>query len=361
MVAGEARLPDRSWLPVRLWIDTGSPSLAVSPGLAARLASSGDAAAAFGLRLAGMELDLSSSGPPRSDLPAWIFAATGADATLPATVLSQYRVTFDLPGRNLLLASPKGRHGSGPGDRAAGKIEASVNRSTGIVAVTAYLGDRPVRLALDLGASFSFLDADLIGDILARHPDWPRFEGSAGTANMWGWFFPDEEDWEVLRSDQLRLGDQQIEDFAFVALPRASVGGLGPWYSRKTAIPVTGFLGSNAFRDFVLEIDYAGGSVSLTRGASSGHHDLDALPIGVRPEEDGGYSVAAVAHRAGQPLLQGLEPGDRLLSVDGHSVRGLTMGGLDALMAGAPGDRHRLRLEREGRDFELDASVLRLP
>jgi len=328
LVDGDISLHGASWRPLRLWIG-------------------------------GRELDLSRVSRVDRGAPSWIFAATGADANLPATVLMNYRVTFDFPGRTLALAAPGEPAGPGP------SLACNAGKSSGIVTVDASLGGSDLSLAIDLGASYSFLDADALRLILDRHPEWPRMTGSAGAANMWGWFFPSEEAWMVVRSDALSVGkgavSARIAEPAFVALPRKSVGSLAAWYSAKTPVPVAGFLGPNIFRGFRLVIDWPSRKLQLERVTEDVRHDLDSVGIAIRPEPDGGWAVVTIARRKGKPLAAGLSPGDRLVSIDGHPLSGLTMGAVSGFLGGRPGDRRIIVVERAGMRLSVMAQVERMP
>jgi hypothetical protein len=363
LVDGEIRLPDGSWRSLRLWIDSGTGDFIVSDDLASALGSSLSRRGGgpfLALRVGGVDLDLSGVRSASANSPSWLFRATGADANLPATILMKYRATFDFPDRTLSLEP-----GGNPVPQHA-PLPFRVNPHSGIGAVGVRLGGTDLELAIDLGASYSFIDADAVRVVMEGHPEWPRMTGSAGDANMWGWFFPREEAWCVVRPDEFQIedggsGGTIVEGAAFVALPRESMGGLGSWYSQKTALPVAGFLGPNAFSAFRLVIDWPEERIFLERTGEFAKHDLDTVGIALRPELDGGYSVVAVARRGGQPLVEGLVAGDRLVAVDGSPLAGLTMGGAAALFAGKPGTRHSILAERGGERFVVIAEARRLP
>jgi len=131
-----------------------------------------------------------------------------------------------------------------------------------------------------------------------------------------------------------------------------------------------GFLGPNAFRNFRVEIDYAGGAVWFERGAESGEsgasgggpggHDLDLVGLALRLEADGRYAVVGVPSRDGRPVVAGVQPGDILLRVDGFEAAGATMGAVVDALRGRPGEVRVLTLEREGKRFRVEARVERL-
>jgi C-terminal processing protease CtpA/Prc len=127
----------------------------------------------------------------------------------------------------------------------------------------------------------------------------------------------------------------------------------------KSARPVAGFLGPNAFIDFRVEIDYANEAVYFERGTPPGGFDMDLVGLALRPLEDGGYEVLGVAVKDGKPLVEGVEPGDLLFSVGDLSVNGATMGAVVDALRGVPGEIRTLALEREGVRFTIEAKVER--
>ena len=80
---------------------------------------------------------------------------------------------------------------------------------------------------------------------------------------MWGWWPIGEQSFRVVRVADIVWGRVRLNSVGIVGVPAFSAGGptLGGWYSRKTARPVDGFLGSNAFKAYRVEIDYVNGIV----------------------------------------------------------------------------------------------------
>lgn len=400
LVTAEIQRPDGSWRPARLWVDTGNPTFCLAPALARDLGvdlagarPNPDVPPPAGVRLGGLPLDCGSAPAKVMLEPSWLFGATHADANLPSTVLRRYRVVFDYPRRQLSLIALDALPGSGSvstpgapgapaprGERAA----ASVHPETGIVQIDAVVDGDSLSFALDMGASYSFVSADVVERLAARHPDWPRLTGTAGCANMWGWWPPGEASMPLVRVPEIRWGPARLAGVGLVGVAEVAPGGppLGAWYSRKTARPVVGFLGPNAFRDFRVEIDYAGGAVWFERGTESdeggggpggsggpavagagaepGGHDLDLVGLALRLEADGRYTVVGVPSRDGRSVVAGVEPGDVLLSVDGFEAAGATMGAVVDALRGQPGEVRVLTLERAGARFRVEARVERL-
>jgi hypothetical protein len=261
------------------------------------------------------------------------------------------------------------------------RAPAAVNAQTGIVQIDAEIDGDSLSFALDNGASYSFVDSEVLERLHERHPDWPRMTGAIGCANMWGWWPPAEQTLSVMRLPEILWGPVHLADVGIVGVAKLSADGptLGAWYSQKTARPVNGFLGPNAFKAFRVEVDYAGGAVyfekepeldkgaavlnkaasSTDRGTAPDSHDMDVVGLALRPEPDGSYSVIAVATKDGKPSVEGVEPGDKLLEINGLKATGATMGTVIDALRGTPADTRTLLLERNGKQFKVMAKVER--
>jgi hypothetical protein len=367
LVQAEVQRRDGSWRTALLWIDAGNPNMMLSEAFARDLGIdvSGPPPVAgattltvpppAGLRIGGMPLRLDSVMTRVHLEPQWIFRTMHVDANLSSTVLQRYQVVFDYPRRRLTLAQP----GTLPhrGERAA----ASVNPVTGIVQIDAVIAGDTLGLALDNGASYSFISSGVLERLSRAHPEWPRMTGAVGAANIWG-RWPEEATWPIVRVSEMRWGPVRLADVAVGGLPDFFAEGvsLGDWYSRKAARRVEGFLGPNAFKAFRVEIDYANGAVYFERGAATDAHDLDIVGLTLQPQPDGSYQVIGVAPKNGRPSVEGVEPGDVLLEVGTLRVTGATMGTVVDALRGAPGDVRTLVLERNGARITVAARVQRL-
>lgn len=370
LVDAEIQGADGGWHKARLWVDTGNPDLFLSETLARDLgidlASAGKTAdgarppvavpAPTGVRIGGMPLDFSGVRSQVMFAPQWLFSTMHNDANLPSTVLRRYHVVFDYPKRQLTLAEPGSLAPRGV------PAPAAVHPTTGIVQIDALIDGDSLSFALDNGASYSFVSAEVTERLAARHPDWPRLTGTVGCADMWGWWPPNGETLPVMRVPEILWGTARLEGVGIVGVPAVAPNGpsLGAWYSQKTARPVDGLLGPNAFKAFRVEIDYANSAVYFERGADFDVHDMDIVGITLRPEPDGSYCVIGVAMKDGVAVAEGIEPGDTLLQVDGLVATGATMGSVVDGLRGQPGDARTLLLERKGVQLTVVARVKRL-
>jgi hypothetical protein len=369
LVEAELRRSDGTWIEALLWVDTGNPEFFLSERIALELGidlsrargddgrpiPSLDVPAPAGIRIGGMELRTQDVPSKVMFEPIWLFDTMHNDANLPSTILRHYQVVFDYPNRELTIAEPGSLvHRGSP-------VTASVHPTTGIVQVDAVVGGDSMSLALDNGASYSFLTDDIVEGLVHRNPDWPVTRGAYGCANIWGWW-PQEESWTVLRVPEVRLGSTQIAGVGIVGLPEFYGGGpeLGEWYSAKTVHRVEGFLGPNAFKAFRIEIDYAGGAVYFERDGEFDTDDMDIVGLTLRPLADGSYEVLGVAALDGGPLVEGVLPGDKLLQVGDLVLTSATMGAVVDALRGKPGELRVLVLEREGQRITVEAKVARI-
>jgi hypothetical protein len=368
LVDAEIQRADGSWRTARLWVDTGNPELFLSDDLASDLGidlpaepdatdvESGqlEVAPPDGVRIGGMPLRCEDVTTKVLLEPRWLFATMKVDGNLPAAVLQRYHVVFDYPRLELTMAEP------GSVDPRGERCSAAVHPTTGIVQIDAVVDGEITSFALDNGASYSFATDEWLERLVQRHPNWPRTSGAVGCANIWGWW-PDETAWLVLRLPEILWGSVRLADVGIVGLPKflPNDAGVGEWYSQKSARPVVGFLGSNAFKAYRVEIDYANSAVYFEGGAESDAHDMDLVGLTLRPAADGSYQVIGVATIDGRPAVTGVEQGDTLLEVDGLEVTGATMGTVVDALRGEPGELRALVLERDGERIAAEARVER--
>ncbi len=357
LVEAEMQRKDGSWRKVRLWVDTGNPDFLMSPELATDLGLDwkGTPRPAVrppgGVRIGGQALDFEGVHADVLDGVPWLFSTMHNDANLPSTVMSRYQVVFDYPRRELTIAAPGALAHRGV------RVAAAVHPTTGIVQVDATIAGRTLGFALDNGASYSFASDGFVADLLKRHGRWPHTVGAVGCANIWGWW-PREPEWTVVRVPEIRVGRVKLADVGLVGLPSFFPDGatVGAWYSKKTARPVEGFLGPNAFNSLRVEIDFANAAVYLEQGAKPNAHDMDIVGLTVRPQPDGNYSVIGVA---GEGESGCVEPGDTLVKVGDLDVKGATMGTVVDALRGTPGETRAIVVDRQGKRVDTRCAVRR--
>jgi hypothetical protein len=213
---------------------------------------------------------------------------------------------------------------------------------------------------------------------------------------------PPERKVKSMPRTEQEFGTLRIRNVGLLGLDQK----LFDWYSRKSAGPVAGFIGANVLMAFRLEIDFPNhmtywelgprekepqgedprklisqvgtpqkkasreklspeevspGEVSPGEIMPLPLGDFDIVGLTLRPENDGGYTVAGVLSLNDRPSVKGVQPGDRLLHVDTLNTAGATMGTVIGALRGNPGATHTLVLERAGQRLTVTAMVLHLP
>ncbi len=358
LVDAEFQRKDGSWFKARLWVDTGNPDFLVSESFAQNLGLASDPGQAgrpmttgMKVRIGGMPVNFDSVNISVGKGLKWLFNTMHNDGNLPSTVLKRYHVVFDYPDKMFTIAEPGVLRPRGI------RSTALVNPVNGIIQMDAVIDGKPYSLALDNGASFSYMSDTIINTIIRHHPDWPESKGATGCANIWG-HWPGEADWSMVRIPEFQWGALTIADVGIAGLPAFFRGNkdLGAWYSQKTARPVNGFLGPNAFRNYRVEIDYRENAVYFEIGIISNkalRYDMDIAGLTIAPLDDGKYQIIGVVKRNGKSVIEGIEPGDVLLRAGDLPVTGATMGAVTDALRGNPGDIRKLVIERQGKVFTI--------
>jgi C-terminal processing protease CtpA/Prc len=79
----------------------------------------------------------------------------------------------------------------------------------------------------------------------------------------------------------------------------------------------------------------------------------------LRPELDGRYTVIGVPEYEGKPAVPEVKAGDVLVMIDRVPAKDSTMGQVWSLLGGDPGETRVLTLERNGKQFTVNATVRR--
>lgn len=112
------------------------------------------------------------------DVLAHLFSPLPVEAILPASVLARYELVLNMAAGRMILAPPGSIAPQGVA------VPIRVDADTGVAAVDAEIAGERHLLALDAGASFTWLRGSLVRRWLAAHPDWLRAEGAVGLSNM---------------------------------------------------------------------------------------------------------------------------------------------------------------------------------
>jgi hypothetical protein len=364
-------LPDGTTKRIRGWVDNGNPDLEMSRRAATLMglnvtcddkACTAPPPAAITLR------DAKTGGMKTGDMPISlanikevkiplkpVSAATvmvpgmSAEINLPASILCHYDVLVDFPDREFTVAQPGALKFKG----ISGKI--LINAGNGLIQVPSQIENKKYNLALDLGASISFLSEDLYDKLQSAHPDWPHMTGAVGPANMWG---QDEEPkWKLLRVDRLQYGPLYLTSVPMADFSKERMS----WFEKRAGVATIGLLGSNALLNYRVGLDYAHATVYFDIGSTFKAPDFDVIGFTLRPEDDGRFTILGIADLDGKPsvpgLTDGIQIGDHLIAVDGIPVPDSTMGQVWSLLEGTPGQERKLTVERNGNKFDVVAHV----
>jgi hypothetical protein len=357
VINADVALPDGSTQRVRAWVDNGNPDLTLSRRLATLL----------GLAVSCSDHECSSPPPKEIMVGGMTIPLTGitetkiplkpvnaasvltpgmsAEINLPSSILRHYDVLIDFPGHKFSIGVPGTIHFRGP----SGKVQ--INAENGLIQVPSQIENKKYNLALDLGASISFLSRGLFDKLAATHPDWPHLTGVVGSANLWG--LDEEPKWRVMRVDRVQFGPLFLANVPVVDFPKDRMD----FFEKRARVPTAGLIGSNALLNYRVGLDYAHSTVYFEFGRMFNFPDFDVVGLTLRPEDDGRFTVLGVAEFEGKPSVDGVLAGDRLLAVDSIPVGGSTMGQVWAMLGGTPGQERRLTLERGGRQFTVTARV----
>jgi hypothetical protein len=353
--------PDGQTEHVHAWVDNGNPELELSRHLAAQL----------GLKVSCDDTECKSSPPPaigiggmqvplteikEAHIPlkpvgaaSVLASGLNAEINIPSIVLRHYDVLVDFPEKKLSIGSRGTIHFLGQ------SVKSQFSLGNGLIQILSQIENKKYNLALDLGSNISFLSDELFDKLAAAHPAWPNMIGAVGSANTWG--LDDEPKWKVMRLDRLQYGPLFLTNVAFVDFSKDRM----EYFEKRAGIPTAGLVGSQALQNYRVGLDYAHSTVYFDIGRTFNFPDFDVVGLILRPENDGQFSILGVAEFEGKPSVttgvDGIQPGDRLIGVNGIPVLGSTMGQVWKMLGGTPGQERKLTIERGGREFTVAAAV----
>jgi hypothetical protein len=356
--------PDGSSRKARFWVDNGNPDLALSEALGRDLGldiskpeknEDGMSVAYVTLSrmtIGGMVLETEGShaavilGDPH------IFPEKQVEGILPSTVLKHYQVMFDYPGHRFTIAQPGTLKARGK------RISCDIHPATGMALMSVMIDGKANNVTLDMGSAFTLFSEASVQKWATEHPEWPRVQGAVGAANMFG--APYEAQSILMRLPEIRLPEMQakslnIKNEAVASMPNDFF----EWYSKKTTHPATGAIGGNILKSFRVTIDYPNSAIYLERKMNQSDDELALVGLILAPsrDRDGRFGIRGIAKKDGKDTVEGVQPGDKLLQVDGIETQGLTMDSVIDSLRGKPGDIHTLLLERKGKQLTVKATV----
>lgn len=350
-------LPDGKPDKVLAFPDSGDPWLTLTTALAEELrADKWKSASDMHILFGGRPLNTSAInnvGAPKYFYPGmYMFPGMHVEANLPATVLEKYDVVLDYETQTLTLAPPQSVKHEGE------RVPCKVDPATGLISVQAEVDGKSYAFAIDITAAYTWVDRGVAKSWASAHPRWLRGIGAVGDANMNG-SYP-ELTGTIMRLPDIALGGLNVQNVGALGVGPGfdkSIPNFFAWYSKKTPGPVVGFLGGNVVRRYRLEIDYADGATYWQRQRVPRSDHLDQVGITIRATPSSEYFVARVATQNGRNTVNEVEAGDRLISVDGLAVTGVTMGRILTALHGKPGETRTLVLERRGKRITVSAPI----
>jgi hypothetical protein len=352
----EIPLPNGSSEAIRAWVDNGNPDLNISRHIATMLGlpvtcedKECSSPPPKEITIGGMSIPLGGvkvAKLPLRPVSAAAVLANGmsVEMNIPASVLRNYDVLIDFPAHRFSIGAP----GTIPFRGSSGKVRLTEN---GLIQVPSQIENKRYDLGLDIGSSISFLSEELFEKLARAHPDWPHMTGAVGPANMWG--ADAETTWKLMRVDRVQFGPLFLTDVAVAALSKE----MTDLFEKRAGMPTTGVLGSNMLVNYRVGLDYAHSMVYFDIGRMSRFPDFDVVGLVLRPEVDGRYTILGIADFAGRPSVEGVQPGDHLIAVNGIPVVGSTMGQVWGLLGGTPGQERKMTIERAGKEFVIAAQV----
>jgi hypothetical protein len=353
----DVRLADGSSQTIRAWVDNGNAELDVSRRIATLLGLSVtcdehecSSPPPREIGVGGMTIPLTTVREAKIPLKpvnaaAMLASGMNVEINIPSTVLRHYDVLVDFPEHKFTIGIPGSIHFLGN----SGKVQ--VNSENGLIQVPSQIEKKKYNLALDLGASISFLSEELFTSLATAHSDWPRMTGAVASANMWG--SDDEPKWKVMRVDRVQYGPLFLTNVPFVSFPKASMD----FFAKRAGIPTVGLLGADALLNYRVGLDYAHSTVYFDIGRLFNFPEFDVVGLVWRPEDDGRYTILGVPDFEGKPAVDGVQAGDHLTAVNDIPVQGSTMGQVWSMLGGTPGQEKRLTVERAGKTLSVVAKV----
>ena len=219
-------LPDGTTTRVRAWVDNGNPDMWITERLARKL----------GLQLSGAVKEAKEARVQSSQVPAEIRIGDlaihpmylkevkalldrkaigpglGAEINIPSTVLRNYDVSVDYLNREFTIGPPGSVHFTGA------RIPAQLNPQNGLVQISSDIAGIKNNLALDFGATYSFLFEDALSQLMKGHPQWTHMIGAVGTANMWG--SEEEVSAQLVRVPELKYASVTLAQVGMESVPK---------------------------------------------------------------------------------------------------------------------------------------------
>jgi hypothetical protein len=342
--------PDGTPRNVLVFVDLGSPSMILSQALFEELQLAQARSLLFKVGDMPVRLD-SSTVTTDTWFPFSLGDHRNVEGLLPAGVLQRYQVIFDYANRRLTLAQPGTLKAEGA------VVPLRISEKTGLIVVDVGINGEICPVTVDTGSAYTWLRKITVQKWLEVHPDWQRGIGAVGASNMRMAADGIEARGTLLRIPEAKLGSLRVRQIGALAIgPSDSNWDFIDWYSQKNPVAVIGWIGGNVLRGFRITIDYAKRMSYWLPQSELDVHDLDQ--VGLTLEARGGeYFVTAIVTQNGEPTVDGVQVGDKLLGIDSLSTANATWGEIFRAMHGKPGELRALQLARTSKQFSVQATI----
>lgn len=350
--------PDGSLRQARFQVDSGGGSVILSESLSHDLALKNigppaqeegetfQAVSAPEIRIGEMPLNFSDVNTLVTVGSKGEFSpGSGAEGFLPARLLRKYDVVFDYPGRQFTMAQPGAVKPRGV------PVPSPIAAKSGFPRIELTVDGEKYGFLLDTGAAYTMISQTLIDKWQATHPDWPHCVGAVGAANMIGGAVDAKA--EMLRLPEMQWGTFDLPRVGVVSRPP---GTFEKWMSGMMTAPIVGSIAGNVLRAFRIEIDYQHGVTYLEKGKDEAPEGLNTVGVVIGAHRDASYTISGVAQCRGKNLVEGIQPGDKLIGINNWVVTGSLADVLQALQ-GTPGEVKNMVVERDGKQITIQADV----
>lgn len=345
--------PDGSIHRALAFVDMGSPSMEMTSALFKELQLDQGRQLIFHLGDLPVSIPAKEVTADPSD-PYAIGSDLKVEAMLPAGVMQKYQVVLDYQRHTLTFAllgtiKPQGT-----------AVPFRMNPQTGLIAVDAVIAGKSYPVTIDNGSAYTWFRQDTVKTWLKTNPDWERGVGAVGASNMMMSGDGAEASGMLLRIPEIVIG----------SLTSKQVGALGAgrgkgfstnldlfgWYSTKNAVPVIGWIGGNVLKGFRLTVDYPNRTMYWIQQSEPDVSDLNQVGLTLKMQ-GGEYVVAAIATKNGKPTVDGVQPGDKLIRIDGLDTKRSTWGGIYDALHGKPNETRVLVIGRGANQVTVNTTV----
>jgi hypothetical protein len=237
---------------------------------------------------------------------------------------------------------------------------------------------RSYQAAVDNGSAYTWFDDETAHGWIQGHPHWQRGVGAVGEANMQmmndqsfllsklpsalslrtasmqlSHAAPDREaSGIILRLPQITIGSLQLHEVGALA-----VSDMFDWYSKKTPVPVVGWLGGNILKNFRITFDFAREMTYWLLQSDPDPNDLDQVGLTLLSIGDN-YLIAGIVSQDRRLTVTSIDPGDRLVRIDGMNVTGASREAVLSALHGKPGDIHAITVDKDAKEITVQGQVL---